>query len=296
MKTLISFRINSSSKSGQRGFTLIELLVVISIIGTLLSVVLAAVGGARDKGNTAAGKIFANHTRSALYDDAAVYVDFDDAGSLPTTSYNQGYLGGSMSIPAFPGITITTDTDLRGRGKQFTVSPNSDLHVNINDDKMVPFLNSGNYTITAWYKQSSTHTDDSVSDAPPIVGVGGNGDMGLATISAGVGKVYGHYTPQINTGFVTIKPGQWYQLALTLKNTGGQIKEDLYVNGRLSSTVSFAQPPLITNGFFGIGGVCCGFSALGSIDEVALYSKSLLAADIQNIFAAGAREHGLAVK
>jgi prepilin-type N-terminal cleavage/methylation domain-containing protein len=43
-------------RSGEAGFTLVELLVVIAILGILAAIVVFAVGGVTDKGNTAASQ------------------------------------------------------------------------------------------------------------------------------------------------------------------------------------------------------------------------------------------------
>ena len=70
------YYIFKKSKITKRGFTLIELLVVIAIIGILVSVVLASLNTARDKGTNAAIKSNLNNSRA----QSAIY--FDSAGSV----------------------------------------------------------------------------------------------------------------------------------------------------------------------------------------------------------------------
>lgn len=83
-------------KQNQKGFTLIELLVVIAIIGLLASVVLLALGSARQKSRDA--KRLGDVRQLA----SAMELYFNDNNSYPTTyaSLAPSYIG---QIPSFPG-------------------------------------------------------------------------------------------------------------------------------------------------------------------------------------------------
>jgi general secretion pathway protein G len=101
--------VNKVKQKNQKGFTLIELLVVIAIIGLLASVVLLALGSARQKSRDA--KRLADTRQIA----SALELYFNDNNGYPSTAQfataiAPSYIG---QIPAFPSPTdgCTTGND-----------------------------------------------------------------------------------------------------------------------------------------------------------------------------------------
>lgn len=90
-------------KQNQKGFTLIELLVVIAIIGLLASVVLLALGSARQKSRDAKRLGDVRQLASALE------LFFNDNNAYPTTygSLAPSYIG---QLPSFPTPNDTCNT------------------------------------------------------------------------------------------------------------------------------------------------------------------------------------------
>lgn len=92
----------------ESGFTLIELLVVIAILGILAGVVVFAVGGISDKGNTSACKIDTRTIRTAEEASVANGGDYTDGAGLKAGGFLsdvptlhdvvKGGLGGNYTI------------------------------------------------------------------------------------------------------------------------------------------------------------------------------------------------------
>ncbi len=92
---------HSRRRVTQRAFTLIELLVVISIIALLISILLPALGRAREQGKTA---VCISNLRSILQ-STQMYMDNDDQRLIPWyTSGHQGYPGGVRTPWVFGGF------------------------------------------------------------------------------------------------------------------------------------------------------------------------------------------------
>ena len=115
-KALLERRARAGRAEGDGGFTLIELLVVIVILAILTAIVVFAVGGIKDKGQTSACKqdyktiqtaeeaAYANTSGTGAYVNMAGLVS---AGFLTEASklYNVSPSGTTYSITAIAGNT-----------------------------------------------------------------------------------------------------------------------------------------------------------------------------------------------
>lgn len=93
------------SRSEQKGFTLIELLVVISIIGTLSTIAMTSLNGARAKARDATRYSDMNELKVALELYAA-----DHSGSYPSTGGTLVCLGVPSTESCWGGTTFGSDS------------------------------------------------------------------------------------------------------------------------------------------------------------------------------------------
>ncbi|HVT75385.1 MAG TPA: type II secretion system protein [Acidimicrobiales bacterium] len=105
-------------RKNEKGFTLIELLVVIVILGILAAVVVFAVSGLSDKGNTSACKIDTRTLRTA---EEAYYANGQSPSSYGTM--DQLIQGGFLSEASTLHDVTLTGHDLDGAGPGTAVSP-----------------------------------------------------------------------------------------------------------------------------------------------------------------------------
>ena len=251
-----------------KGFTLIELLVVISIIGLLSSVVLAALQGARVKGIQASGLQFDDHTYHAFGADALGIWNFDD-GALSTVKDSSNY--------NHPGTISGTPTWVNGINKGALSFDGVNNVVTIaNADNRT----SGDITVSAWVYS----TDFTANMNIMVKTVAGNSwyflfESGNLRWISTSGSALSCSVPTNNT---------WHNVAAT--QTGA--KASVYIDGTVCNSTTVM--PLVT---YNSSPLYIGGSALfsyrfkGYIDQVRLYSSSLLASEIKQIYAEGLEAH-----
>ena len=108
------FRKLYEKKRGEaEGFTLVELLVVIVILGILAAVVVFAVGGIGDKGETSACKA-----------DRSAFATAEEAYFAEPSAGNGQYADETELVPKFLHETSSIhDVTVAGDGKSYTLDP-----------------------------------------------------------------------------------------------------------------------------------------------------------------------------
>ena len=291
-----------------KGFTLIELLVVISIVSLLSSVVVASVSSARQKANVAAGQQFSGSVKRSLYDQAAIFFDFDTMSAINLVSFQQNQ-GGSNIVTGFTNlgnnISLVTDTDLYRRGKYIYIlqAIGNNFSGRFTVTGLDTVMQSQNFTLSVWYKPDLLSNDGYISGW-------GNGANALhfnlrpinsgGNVSALAINIPSGNSALTNSVSVNLPKGQWVHLAVSMRKPVGNSVADVnvYVNGR---SVLLWKPTVFpytdsSGDTFMVGGQYGGGYQLGYLDDLGVFSTALTAMDVRAIYAAGATEHGLAIK
>lgn len=277
----------------QRAFTLLELLVVISIIGLLSSIIFVALGGVRDKAKRAKALHFAAQVHHALGAEAVGIWDFGDQANPTKDSSgynNDGTINGAVYTCA------STDKNNTPSGQGCALSFNG-----VND--YVGVAASSELTNAALHYTVSIWVNPKI-DGDYWTGVvgkpGRNYNFWLGNSNDPNGGFIHHRfhtTASTNVGCPDTSAGsipmdKWSHVVIT--NDGSKCQT--YINGELKTEITFGGSLVADSTPLYIGRNLDGGDGnyyRGIIDDVRIYSKALSSAQIQKLYAEGARERGL---
>ncbi|MBC5805442.1 MAG: LamG domain-containing protein [Candidatus Eremiobacter antarcticus] len=222
--------------------------------------------------------------------------------ALPNAASNGGQLRQAMSLPVSYQATVLADAptgywrldaasgssfaDSSGNGHSGTVvgavthavagalSGDADTAASFTGGSIsapVPSLNSA-YSLEAWFKVGSTGEEHFLDMSPQ--------QMFVIRGQVYFGTGGGHY---LKSALSTYGDNNYHHVVATYNGSTKQLFVDGVLAASSSDTVGYIKSSSLSIGQFYAG----GYSFIGSLDEVAVYSKVLTAAQILNHFSIG---------
>lgn len=267
----------------KKAFTLIELLVVIAITGLLATIVLVALGGARDKVRIAAGLQF----EANIYHSLGAYVvgmwDFnegsgiiakDDSGFNNNGTLNNGPIWKCASSD--PSFTPS------GKGCSLYFDGDND-YVYILDSESLDLTES--FTISVWVKLNDLDHWGYIFGRS--WGSAGSTQYGIQFSPDK--NLYGHVDGTTWNTAISFPTNEWTHVVFTFKDPIW----NLYRDGKLIASLN--QPKTILSRDYNM--VIGARTYMGNqasvflnafIDELRIYSQSLSSAQIKQLYVQGA--------
>jgi len=261
-------------KNHNKGFTLIELLVVIAVIGLLSSIVLVALGSAREKARIAAGLQFSANVHHGLGAYAVGMWEFDGDASDSSGLGNNAIITGADFVADTPS----------GNGYALEFNRAESDWVQINGDVGL----SGAMTISLWFKAPDKNTQYIADNRTP-------GTWWFIKNYMDGGKCASYPGNICFDGRLVAEDSEWRVNEWThIVVTDDISTAKMYINGKLVDTGSSENTTISTNLRFGTR---CTNSRYfqGLMDDIRVYEQALTSAEIQKLYVEGAKKHGLLV-
>ena len=276
---------------------------VISIIGLLSSVVLAALGSARDKGRVAAGILFAGNAYQALGAGAIGVWNFNDA---PATNWNStkdiSAGGNNITLAPFSGTFSRSPTTPTGSGYSLSLTNGLGNFAQSSVDLTSLNLRPTNFTVSLWVYFTSAPTDGTLT----YVDVGNGYDSPLFMyFTPSELHCYSDYLSGADLVITpTIDLNKWHHVACSINATTGKMVT--YYDGKQVTQSTFgtysnfySDSGSISNVFIGADKYWWGYYSpqfSGFVDDYAFYNSSLAINQVQEIYAEGLMVHRIALK
>ncbi len=261
----------------KRGFTLIELLVVIAIVALLSSVVISSVNASRSKAALAASRQFAANVYHAAGDEAMGIWEFDECSGTVANDLSGNGNTGTLT----GGAAFSTDTPT---GKGCSVSSSGTTpYVNAGSNVSLSSM-AGSITVMGWVKYTTSGYNYIFSNDRDCCGAYNGYSLQVTGGGRASFRIWNGSAVSV-TGSTAIQSGRWYHLAGTYD--GSTLK--VYVDGKLDGTTlssTNSGVPASFNATLGALAACtngCGRNLL--IDSVYVFAKSLVAAEIESVYA-----------
>jgi prepilin-type N-terminal cleavage/methylation domain-containing protein len=263
----------------RKGFTLIELLVVVSIISLLASIILASLSSARESARLTAGREFEANVYHSAGDMLVGQWEFDECSGTTTADLSGNGNTGSL-LNSLNNWSTNTVTKI---GCSVSLNGNNNS-VSIGSPSVMNF--SGDITITAWINPDNIAGGTYRS----IVGKRGSITNFEMTLNSSTGALLWYNGTAYQSTFVP-PLNKWTHVAGVISGT----TLTLYADGKNIYSTTISSGVLSTANPLSLGGTgnLNGQNFSGLIDGFRIYSKSLVASEIQNIYAEGLKTHQL---